>query len=108
MALTVTIANKIVAGSLLHVFGTITPSGSYVTGGEAPSWTALPTRKNPLYVHVGGKAGHNYAYDYANAKIMVFQGGAAVSNPEAQIPAAAYPGGVTGDTISFYAVFPQA
>lgn len=107
MALAVNITNKIVAGSLLHVFGTITPSGSYVTGGEVPSWTALPTRKNPFYVHIDGKAGYVYTYDYANSKVMVFQC-AAAANPMGQIPAAAYPGGVTGDTISFYAVFPQA
>ena len=106
MALAVTVTKRIRMNNAMMVVGTITASGSYVTGGEALALTTLSGfLRSPIKVEIEGIAGYKYEWDAANAKMLTRYGGAAVSNPMAQIPAAAYPAGVTGDTITFTAIY---
>jgi hypothetical protein len=77
-------------------------TGSYVAGGEVltPPKTIKQLLRgvgngNLYYVTIQTKAGYHFEYDYATDKILVKQGGAAVSNPEAEIAAAAYPAALT-------------
>lgn len=76
-------------------------SGNYVAGGEVVAPTFESYLKsigagNVLFVTFSPKAGYTFEYDYVNKKVLVKQGGAAVSNPEAEIGAAAYPGALSG------------
>jgi len=88
-------------------------SGNYVAGGDTVNFTLLtaPLGMSDALVGYPGTitdfrvisapAGYEgkliKGTTLANWKLKVLQGGAAVSNPLAEIPAAAYPGGVTGD-----------
>jgi len=103
-------------GKILHVLGGITPSGTYVTGGDPLSFASLPEikagqPKAPLDVRIEGQAGFTYPYNNGtnrdNGKMLVMQGDNdnAADAPAVEIPAAAYPGGVTGDTIRYHAQF---
>lgn len=109
MAVAAAITKKVsVPGAVLAV-GTFTASSSYSTGGDSISWAnAAGTTKAPLFVVASGKAGYVYEYDLANAKLMTFYGNYdAADGPLIEIPASTYPAGVSGDTITFFAVFPQ-
>lgn len=109
MAVAVAITKKVsVPGAVLAV-GTFTASGSYATGGDTIAWANLAgTTKAPLIVLATGKAGYVYSYDLAATKLLTFYGNYdAADGPLIEIPAAAYPAGVTGDVIQFVAVFPQ-
>jgi hypothetical protein len=86
-------------------FFLLTFAGNYVAGGEALTLGSgsydFKTMLKRIgagtlyYVTIQMKAGYNFEYDYATDKILVKQGGAAVSNPEAEIAAAAYPAALT-------------
>ena len=105
MALAVAVTKRLKFNNGVMVIGTITASGSYTTGGEALAMTTLSgLTRAPLRVEIDGKAGFRYEWDSANAKMMVRQC-AAAANPMAEIPAAAYPAGVTGDVIQFSAYY---
>lgn len=109
MAVAVAITKRVsVPGAVLAV-GTFTASGNYTTGGDAVSWAnSAGTTKAPFIVLVSGKAGYEYVYDLAAGKLMTLYGNYdAADGPLIEIPQAAYPGGVTGDVIQFFAVFPQ-
>lgn len=95
-------------GKRLHIVGTLTASGNYATGGDAVDFQAVITdvrgiRSQPSWVEIRGKAGYVYEYDYTNKKVMARQE-AAAANPADELSAAAYPAGVTGDTIRAYVV----
>lgn len=110
MAAAFTLVDKWDDGQRVHVLSTLALSGSYATGGEAVTLQATLSalvaalRSNPSYVAIDGKAGYKYEYNAATAKVMVRQC-AASGNPMAEIPAAAYPAGVTGDVINVYTIF---
>lgn len=104
MAVAVTINDQIKNGNLLSVFYTLVFSGNYVAAGEAPAMAAgglKTSRTTPKFAAVLGKAGYVYAWDYATGKVLVFFGdnNNASDGPLIEIPAAAYPAGVTGDVI---------
>jgi len=93
----------------LHVIGTITASGNYVTGGDTLNFTnpKIKSSKVPDIVTIHGRAvGPAYLYQFvcgttqANGKMIV-----ADVATGAELAAAPYPAGVTGDTIEFHAVF---
>lgn len=105
-------------GKRVHVVGTLLAAGNYVTNGIALDLpVALSSQvpgisAQPVHVQVQGIAGYFYEYDKANKKVLIRQqtdpaaaGGANI--PFVQLAAAALPAGVTGDTISFYAIFKQ-
>ena len=99
-------------GSVQVFYGTITLSVSdtYVTGGFPLNFTqaGLKATRAPIWVDIQGSSGYVYAYvpgtTAANGKIMVRQEGTA-GGPAGELPAAAFPAGVAGDTINFRAEF---
>lgn len=103
MAIAVTATDVWSDGKRQHVIGTLVFSGNYATGGEAISWAVskIKSSRSPLIVRIEGKTAYLYGYDKAAAKIPIFAPGGA------ELAAAAYPGGVTGDTVNFYAIFDQ-
>jgi hypothetical protein len=82
------------------LFGTLTASGSYATGGDALALPQIPgydaTKIIDIFIH--GIAGYKYEFDIATSKVLVFTAG------ETELTAGAYPSGITGDTITFLAV----
>ena len=110
MALAITIANIDSGEKNLYVFGTLTPSGNYSTGGDTLDFTTVANQigasQAPVQVWVGGTTGDSYGFvraalpTLANGKIKVNT----ASNTE--LASGAYPGRITGDAnIQFEAVF---
>jgi len=64
----------------------------------------LSAESKPKYMLVSGIAGYHYEYKVSTGKLFIRQS-AAAANPEAEIPTAAVPAAVSGDTISFMALF---
>lgn len=111
-AITVVTRNTWDDGKRLHVVGTIALSGSYAAGGEVLNWGAVPqvkSTRDPIWAQFEGKAGFVYQYDKPNDKLMV--SGQEPTSATAgvialsELAAGAYPAGITGDSIQFYAVF---
>jgi hypothetical protein len=120
MALAVTV-NQIdaPAGSqFVEAYGTLTFSGNYASGGEAIAWAGLgtqgaqiPSSQAPIQVYVQSQGGSGWLYGWnaGTAKVQVF--GQHPTNATTgiialeELAAAAYPSGVTGDTVTFLAVF---
>lgn len=104
MAVALTQNDKWHDSKRVHYIGTLVFSGSYPAGGEALNLaTALSTPSAPLSVQILGQAGYVYQWDRTNNKVMVRQS-AAAANPLGELPAAGYPGGVTGDVVRLYAI----
>jgi hypothetical protein len=110
MALAITILNIDSGEGNLYVFATLTPSGSYSTGGDALDFTTVANQlgasQAPTQVWVGGSTGDAYAFiragspTLANGKIKINT----ASNTE--LASGAYPARITGDTnIQLEAVF---
>lgn len=116
---------------LFRVFGKVTPSGSYATGGDtldlsssslfsttasAPG-KSLPSAGLPIYVRfwsaksAASPQTNLFVYNFApgttnaNGKMQVFTG-AAAQTALTELSAGAYPAGVTADVIYFEAAFP--
>jgi hypothetical protein len=98
------------------VYGTLTFSGSYATGGDTLNFDAISkaSRQSPIFVEIhetGVPSGYSYSYvassDEGTGKVAVLETGAAVSTPQTQIAAAAYPAAITGATVIFKATFPR-
>lgn len=96
-------------GQALAVVGTLTASGNYAAGGDAPSWASslIKSTKAPYCVFLSGIAGFVYVWDRAAGKVWTYTSGANAQDPLAELSAGAYPAGVTGDTITFLALFPK-
>lgn len=104
MAATLTQNDRWHDSKRVHYIGTIVFSGSYATGGEAINLASVMNIPNPpLQVTVLGQAGYIYQWDRTNNKLMVRQS-AAAANPLGELPAAAYPAGVTSDIVRIYAI----
>lgn len=105
------------SGKFFRVFGSITFSGSYATGGDTFDLTAITKPLGtsgipggysgatiPLVIYIQGINGYSYSYvkgtTRANGKIKV----STTANTE--LAAGAYPAGVTGDTVVFEGLFP--
>lgn len=99
-----------------RVIGTIAIDASpaaYVTGGIALSFlqAAIKAQRVPKYVSVKGIGG--YIYSYVNGttagdgllRIFAQTSGASAGDPLGQLAASAIPAGVSGDTITFEAVW---
>jgi hypothetical protein len=86
----------------IRVFGTLTFSGNYVTGGEVPTGLVRPgTSKPPIAVSFTNKGDHTFKFDIATGKILVYAPGGA------QLAAAAYPAAVTNDVVTMDAEYPK-
>ncbi len=113
MALAVTKNDEWYDGKRYWVSLSITASGSYSSGGDTLNIASLvKTGKVPIkgFAQIEGQAGFQYCFvpgtDNTAHKVKVFQTGAAVSSPFAELGAGAYPAGVTGDTIVGTFCFP--
>ena len=110
MAIAVAVTSKVSVPGVVLVTGTFTASGSYAASGDTVTWAGVAgTSKAPLAVFVSGITGHSYQYDVAAGKLWVYYGdySASADGPHAEFPAGSYSAGITGDTIRFFAVFPQ-
>jgi hypothetical protein len=113
MALAFTLVDTWDDGQRIHVAGTVAASGSYTTGGDTLDLSQFPliASTQPPIQGTGwmeGSAGYDYNFlpgpAMNNGKMKVFaQGTSAGAFPE--LAAAAYPGAITGDTITFYGIF---
>jgi hypothetical protein len=83
----------------IEQMGDFTFSGNYVAGGEVPNWTnPAGTAGNPVVVQIlGGRTDNRYQYNPDNGKILVRAAAGA------EIAAAGYPAGVTGDKVQYLA-----
>ena len=110
MALAINITSINSGEGSLYVFGTLTASGSYASGGDTLDFTTVASQigasQAPVQVWVGGSTGDNYGFvraaspTLANGKIKVNT----ASNTE--LAAGAYPVRISGDAnIQIEAVF---
>ena len=108
MPLAITIIDVDAAAGNVYVFGTLSASGNYSTGGDTLDFTTVgaqvPASQSPVQVWVGGSTGDSYAWIKGSAlnnqKVKINTG----SNTE--LGSGAYPARITGDTsIQFEAMF---
>jgi hypothetical protein len=110
MALAINITNIDTGKNDFYIFGTLSASGSYASGGDTLDFTTVANQigasQAPVQVWVGGTTGDTYAFiraaspTLANGKIKINT----ASNTE--LAAGAYPARITGDTnIQIEAVF---
>jgi hypothetical protein len=107
------------AGSqFVEAYGTFAFSGNYPSGGEAITWAGagtqgaqIPSSQAPIQVYVQSQSGSGFVYGWnaGTGKVQAFgqQPTSATSGIIAlnELAAAAYPSGITGDTVVFLAVF---
>ena len=113
MALAFSLVDTWEDGKRVHVSGTVTASGNYVTGGDTLDLSQVPviaSAQPPIQgtAWMDGLAGFDYVFapgaTLNTNKVKVFaQGTAAGAFPE--LAAGAYPGAITADTITFYGIF---
>ena len=110
MALAINIVDVDSGENDLYVFGTLTASGSYASGGDTLDFTTVANQigasQAPVQVWVGGSSGDSYGFvraaspTLANGKLKINT----TSNSE--LGAGAYPARITGDAnIQIEAVF---
>lgn len=113
MALTFTLVDTWDDGKRIHASGTVAASGTYASGGDTLDLSQFPTlgsSQAPIQgtAWLDGLAGYDYVFSAGsalnNGKVKIFQQGASAGAfPE--LAAGAYPGAITGDTITFYGIF---
>lgn len=109
MSLTLTVTDHWQDGKRIHVVGTIVAAGNYTTAGVTLSFadTKIKSSSIPEVVLIAGANGL-YIYRYqpgtgiADGKVLVVD-----LSTQAQLAAAAFPAGITGDTLTVYAIFPK-
>jgi hypothetical protein len=108
MALAITTASVDTGADNVYIFGSLSASGNYSTGGDTLDFTTVgpqvPASQPPLQLWVGGSTGDSYSWIKGtalnNQKVKVNM----ASNTE--LGSGAYPSRITGDTnIQFEAVF---
>ena len=113
MALTFSLVDTWDDGKRVHVSGTVAASGNYSTGGDTLDLSQFPiiaATQAPIQgtAWMDGLAGYDYNFIQGsamnNAKVKIFaQGASAGAFPE--LASGAYPGAITGDTVTFYGIF---
>jgi hypothetical protein len=113
MALIFTLVDTWDDGKRIHVAGTVAASGNYSSGGDILDLSQSPliaSAQPPINgtAWMDGLAGYDYVFFPGAAinsgKVKIFQQGAAAGAfPE--LAAGAYPGAVSGDSITFYGIF---
>jgi hypothetical protein len=88
-----------------HITGVIVASGSYSTGGDTAVFAAgelakIKSSLPPVVFMLQGITKYLYRVIPATGKILVF-----IPDTGLELAAGAYPAGITGDSISFYAIF---
>ncbi len=108
MALAITINDVDAVAANIYIFGTLTASGSYSTGGDTLDFTTVASQISasqvPVQIWIGGSTGDGYAWIKGaalnNQKVKINT----TSNTE--LGSGAYPARITGDaSIQFEAVF---
>ena len=108
MSLAIAILSADAAADNVYVFGTLTASGNYATGGDTIDFTTvgsqIPASHAPVQLWVGGSTGDSYSWIKGtalnNQKVKINS----ASNTE--LASGAYPARITGDTsVQFEAVF---
>lgn len=105
MTLTLTNTSRWFDGQRLHQVGNIVVTGSYVTPDGEVLALADPEIKSsriPDFMIIQGQTGFTYAY-IPNTNIN--DGTMSVYLAGAEAAAGLYPGGVTGDLITYHAIF---
>jgi hypothetical protein len=108
MSLAISITDIDAVATNIYVFGTLTASGNYSTGGDTLDFTTVASQLSasqaPVQIWIGGSTGDAYSWIK----------GAALNNQKVKINTAsntelasgAYPARITGDTtIQFEALF---
>jgi len=101
MPITFTEKAKIPAFRTFRQIGTLTFTGSYVTGGEVPAgiikvWTS----KLPFGAQFWNRGPHTFRFDPITGKVLVYLGGA-------EVAAGAYPAAVTTDVVTMDIEYPK-
>jgi len=108
MPLAITVIDVDAGADNIYIFGSLTASGNYSTGGDTLDFTTIAPQvaasQAPVQVWVGGSTGDTFAWIAGtvlnNQKIKVNT----ASNTE--LASGAYPSRITGDaSIKFEAVF---
>ena len=108
MPFAISITSVDAAADNVYVFGSLTVSGSYTTGGDTLDFTTVgsqvPASQPPLQLWAGGSTGDSYSWikgaTLNSQKIKINTASAT------ELAAGAYPARVTGDTsVQFEAVF---
>lgn len=104
--ITVNISDHWSDGKRIHVVGTLTPSGNYVTGGDSLNF-GLPLIKSnsaPTHVDADGLGAYSYApvlgTTINNGKLKFI-----TSTTGTELAAGAYPANALGDIIQFHGIF---
>jgi len=85
----------------IRIVGTLAFTGNYVAGGEVPTGIVKPgTTKNPILARIEGKGTHDFKFDRATGKVLVYSAGV-------EHAAAAYVAGVTGDVVTAEIEYPK-
>ena len=117
MALTFTLVDSWDDGKRIHVAGTVAVSGSYTTGGDTLDLSPIealgvPTTKPPIAgtAWMDGLAGYDYIFAPGAAissnRMKVFEQ-ASAAGAFSELAAGSYPSAITGDTVTFYGIFPR-
>lgn len=113
MALAFTLVDTWDDGKRIHVAGTISPSGSYSTGGDTLDLlqsSQVSSTKAPIQgtAWMDGLSGYDFVFSPGsamnNGKVKVFQQGGS-AGAFAELSAGAYPVAITSDTVTFYGIF---
>jgi hypothetical protein len=106
LAVTVSYIDAPAGSQFVHAYGTLTFSGSYATGGEAVTWqglgtqgTQIPSSQAPTKVYVDGINGYYYQWVASTGKVKIS------TTAATELTATTYPAGVTGDAVTFEAIF---
>jgi hypothetical protein len=108
MPIAITITDMDAGVANIYVFGTLTASGSYSTGGDTLDFTAvaaqLAASQAPVQIWIGGSTGDAYSWIKGtalnNQKVKINTASAT------ELASGAYPARITGDAnIQFEAVF---
>ena len=113
MALAFTLVDTWDDGKRIHVAGTVSPSGSYATGGDTLDLSQSPqvaSTQAPIQgtAWMDGLSGYDFVFSPGsamnNGTVKVFQQGSS-AGAFAELAAGAYPGAIASDTITFYGIF---
>jgi len=114
MALTFSLVDTWDDGQRIHVSGTIAATGNYVTGGDTLDLSQVPviaSAQPPILgtAWMDGLAGYDYVFSpgatMSTNKVKMFASGATAGAAFPELAAGAYPGPITGDTVTFYGIF---
>ncbi len=105
-AVTVPPQNIDASGIIVWVLGTVAFSGSYTTGGDTLDLSQqplIPTTQPSIQLTLQGQSGYTYVFvpgsALNNGKVKIYSAG------QTELAAGAYPGAITGDTVTFQGAF---